>query len=150
MRRFCLLCLVGIAILAFLGLAQQTPAGGPYKVSKKVKVGGAGTFDTVLADTAGRRLYIPRKNPGRITVFNLDTLEPVGEIPDAGANPSSAAVTLPDCNCGSVGSRRIRMINRAVIDFKSQFAEKGAGMGDTGGKKDKEKNKQQQLTKQKQ
>jgi hypothetical protein len=30
------------------------------------------------------------------------------------------------------------------------IAEKGAGMGDKGGKKDKEKNKQQQLTKQKQ
>ena len=39
------------------------------------------------------------------------------------------------------------MINRAVIQT---FAEKGAGMGDKGGKKDKEKNKQQQLTKQKQ
>jgi hypothetical protein len=37
-----------------------------------------------------------------------------------------------------------------VIDFKSTIAEKGAGMGDKGGKKDKEKNKQQQLTKQKQ
>jgi len=31
-----------------------------------------------------------------------------------------------------------------------KIAEKGAGMGDKGGKKDKEKNKQQQLTKQKQ
>ena len=34
-------------------------------------------------------------------------------------NPSSAAVTLPDCNCGSVGSRRLRMINRAVIQTSS-------------------------------
>ena len=84
MRRFYLLCATGIATLAVIGLAQT--GGGPYKVSKTVKVGGAGTFDTVLADTAGRRLYIPRKSPGRITVFNLDTLEPVGEIPDAAAN----------------------------------------------------------------
>lgn len=30
------------------------------------------------------------------------------------------------------------------------MGEKGAGMGDKGGKKDKDKNKQQQLTKQKQ
>jgi hypothetical protein len=36
-----------------------------------------------------------------------------------------------------------------VIDLKSQ-AEKGAAMGDKGGKKDKEKNKQQQFTKHKQ
>jgi hypothetical protein len=36
-----------------------------------------------------------------------------------------------------------------VIDLKSQ-AEKGAAMGDKGGKKDKEKNKQQQVKKHKQ
>src|SRR6202140_4792475 len=65
-------------------------------------------------------------------------------------NPSSAAVTLPDCNCGSVGSRRLGLINRAVIQTSGTIAEKGAGMGDKGGKKDKDKNKQQQLTKQKQ
>ena len=35
------------------------------------------------------------------------------------ANSDSAAVTLPDCNCGSVGSRRLRMINRAVIRTSS-------------------------------
>jgi hypothetical protein len=35
-------------------------------------------------------------------------------------------------------------------DFKVTIAEKGALMGDKGGKKDKDKNKQQQLTKHKQ
>src|ERR1022692_1682152 len=86
MRRFCLICTAGIAMSAFIGLAQKLPSDGPYRVVKTVKVGGAGTFDTACADIAGRRLYIPRKNPGRITVFNLDTFEPVGEIPDAAAN----------------------------------------------------------------
>ena len=38
---------------------------------------------------------------------------------DTLGNPGSAAVTLPDCNCGSVGSRRLRMINRAVIQTSS-------------------------------
>ncbi|HLJ46369.1 MAG TPA: hypothetical protein VKU01_10195 [Bryobacteraceae bacterium] len=42
------------------------------------------------------------------------------------------------------------MINRVVVGNASTIAEKGAGMGDKGGKKDKEKSKQQQLTKQKQ
>jgi hypothetical protein len=37
-----------------------------------------------------------------------------------------------------------------LLDFQVTIAEKGAGMGDKGGKKDKDKNKQQQLTKQKQ
>src|SRR5579863_6571508 len=41
------------------------------------------------------------------------------------ANPGSAAVTLPDCNCGSVGSRRLRM-NQQRSDrlFKSQSLKK--------------------------
>ncbi len=56
-------------------------AEGPYKVEKTAKVGGAGGFDYVYADDAGRRLYIPRTgNPSRVTVFNLDTLESQGEI----------------------------------------------------------------------
>jgi hypothetical protein len=84
MRRFCFV--FGFAMSAFVALVREAPAKGPYRVSKTVKVGGEGTFDTAFADTAGRRLYIPRKKPGRIMVFNLDTLKPVGEIPDASAN----------------------------------------------------------------
>lgn len=43
-------------------------------------MGGAGGFDYVYADAQGRRLYIPRGN--RVTVFELETLKPAGEIPD--------------------------------------------------------------------
>jgi DNA-binding beta-propeller fold protein YncE len=106
MRPFCLVCTAGFTILALVGLAQQAPGSGPYKVSKTVKAGGAGTFDTVLADVAGRRLYIPRKTPGRITVFNLDTLEPVGEIPDAAAN---GAVIDPKSGHGFASSKPVVM-----------------------------------------
>ena len=65
MRRFCLpvVLAVGIAMLASLGLAQQAPTAGPYKVLKTVKVGGDGGFDYVNADVAGRRLYVPRSGP---------------------------------------------------------------------------------------
>ena len=46
-------------------------------------------------------------------------------VSECAGNPSSAAVTLPDCNCGSVGPRRLRMINRVVIQtFKSQSVKK--------------------------
>jgi DNA-binding beta-propeller fold protein YncE len=86
MQRYCLMCVAGMTLLTLVGLAQSAPSGGPYKVSKIVKVGGEGTFDTAFADLGARLLYIPRKNPGRITVFNLDTLEPAGVIPDAAAN----------------------------------------------------------------
>jgi len=77
---------MSIAALAFAVVAQ-TPNASPYKLVKTVKVGGAGGFDYVYADVDGRRLYIPR--PGatgaRITVFDLDSLAPVGEIPNANA-----------------------------------------------------------------
>lgn len=80
MRRFQFM-LAGLAILATAGFAQQ------YKVVRTVKVGGAGGFDYVYADADARRLYIPRpaQTGGRITVFDLDSLAPVGEISNANA-----------------------------------------------------------------
>src|ERR1022692_2832490 len=87
MRRFSPILAAGIALVAFIGLAQQAPTTGPYKVLKTAKVGGDGGFDYVYADDAGRRLYIPRTGTTpRIAVFNLDTLEPVGEIAKASAH----------------------------------------------------------------
>lgn len=86
MRRLYLVLALGTAASIFLGLAQQAPTAGPYKLVKTAKVGGDGGFDYVYADDAGRRLYVPRTGPTpRIAVFNLDTLEPVGEIPKASA-----------------------------------------------------------------
>jgi hypothetical protein len=107
MRRFCLVIAIGTALSGSMGLAQQTPAAGPYKVLKTARVGGAGGFDYVYADVAGRRLYIPRSGtPARITVFNLDTLESVGEIP--GVSAHGAAVD-PKSNHGFATSKPIVM-----------------------------------------
>ena len=73
--------LAGAVILSPAVFAQA------YKVVKTAKVGGAGGFDYVYADVGERRLYIPRpaQTGARITVFDLDTLAPVGEIPNANA-----------------------------------------------------------------
>jgi DNA-binding beta-propeller fold protein YncE len=89
-------------------------ADGPYKVLKTAKVGGAGGFDYVYADSAGRRLYIPRTgNPGaRITVFNLDTLESAGEIPDASAR---GAAVDPKSNHGFVTSKPVVMFDAKTL-----------------------------------
>jgi DNA-binding beta-propeller fold protein YncE len=81
------------------GVAQQD---GPYKVLKTARVGGEGGWDYIYADAAGRRLYIPRGAtravpatdtapeipavPARLTIFDLDTLERVGEIAGVGGN----------------------------------------------------------------
>src|SRR3989442_5023060 len=103
MRQFCLVFAVGIVFSACIGWAQQ----GPYKVQKTVKVGGAGGFDYVYADEAGRRLYIARSGPTpRITVFNLDTLESVGEIPNTSAH---GAAVSPKSNHGFGSSKPVAM-----------------------------------------
>lgn len=85
LRRF----FAAAALTGCVALAQT----GPYKILKTMKVGGAGGFDYVYADAAGRRLYIPRSGAtgARVTVFNLDTLESAGEIGDT--NARGAAVS---------------------------------------------------------
>lgn len=87
MRRPCVFAAAaGIAMMAFGAHARRAANEGAYKVLKTAKVGGIGGFDYVYADDAGRRLYIPRTGDGaRVTVFDLDTLASVGEIPNANA-----------------------------------------------------------------
>ena len=107
MRRVCQGFAAVIAMAVFTVLAQQAPTAGPYKVLKTAKVGGDGGFDYVYADDSGRRLYIPRTGATpRIAVFNLDTLEPVGEIPKA--NARGAAVD-PKSNHGFGSSKPVVM-----------------------------------------
>jgi DNA-binding beta-propeller fold protein YncE len=91
MQRFCLVIAGGISVLTLIAAAQPAATPGPYKVLRTAKAGGAGGFDYVYADSAGRRLYIPRGvtqggAPGRVSVFNLDTLDAVGEIPATGGH----------------------------------------------------------------
>ena len=84
MRRVSLMLAAVVAMMPFWSLAQTA---GPYKVLQTEKVGGEGGFDYVYADVDGRKLYIPRSGPaGKITVFNLDTLKPVGEVANASAH----------------------------------------------------------------
>jgi hypothetical protein len=99
MRQLCFALTMAVATIAPIGSAQQI---GPYKVLKAARVGGEGGWDYIYADAAGRRLYIPRgatravaatdttpavpEVPARLTIFNLDTLEPAGEIAGVGGN----------------------------------------------------------------
>ncbi|PYR96394.1 MAG: hypothetical protein DMG12_26400 [Acidobacteria bacterium] len=131
MRRFCLVLAVAIATFAPIGLAQQV---GPYKVLKTAKVGGEGGFDYIYADVAGRRLYIPRGGtraipatdtapavaavPGRITVFNLDTLEPIGEIPGTGGN---GVAVDPKSGHGFSSSKPVSMFDTKTLKLIKQI-----------------------------
>jgi len=80
-----------IAIMTFV-LTAAAQDSGPYKILQRAKAGGEGGWDYIYADPSGRRLYIPRRGSQsapeltRLTIFNLDTLEPAGEIPGVGGN----------------------------------------------------------------
>jgi DNA-binding beta-propeller fold protein YncE len=75
-----------------------------------------GGFDYVYADVAGRRLYIPRGGvaatttaaalTGRVTVFDLDTLASVGEIPNTRGN---GAAVDPKSGHGFASSKPVAM-----------------------------------------
>lgn len=108
MQKVSVVLVVGIALAASFVLAGEAPSTtGPYKVLKNKRVGGDGGFDYVYADVDGRRLYIPRTgSTPRITVFNLDTLEPVGEIPNASAH---GAAVDPKSNHGFASSKPVVM-----------------------------------------
>ena len=111
--RKCLL-IVSVMVLLVGAIVMAQPQGaGPYKVIKTAKVGGVGGFDYVNADSAGRRLYVARSGQGaRVTVFNLDTLESVGEIPMVSAH---GAVVDPKSNHGFASSRPITMFDSKTL-----------------------------------
>jgi YVTN family beta-propeller protein len=106
-------------------LAQQS-ADGPYHVLKTARVGGEGSWDYVFADTAARRLYIPRRGApavpdatppraavnARLTVFNLDTLEPIAEVDGVGGN---GAVVDPKSGNGFTSSRPVSMFDARTL-----------------------------------
>jgi hypothetical protein len=109
MRPFCLgiALAAAIAILATAGLAQKDAAAGPYKVIKTVKVGGEGGFDYISADVENRLLVMPRSGAmGGVTLFNLDTLAPVGSIDSV---KSGGAVIDPKTHHGFSTTRPMTM-----------------------------------------
>ncbi len=110
MLRFCF----GFAfVFAMFTSAQQPPAAGPYRVLKTAKVGGEGGYDYVSLDVAARRLYIARTGPTpRLAVYDLDTLEPVGEIPTTNAH---GAAIDPKSGHGFATSKPITMFDTKTM-----------------------------------
>ncbi|MEO6223278.1 MAG: hypothetical protein ABIP90_08500 [Vicinamibacterales bacterium] len=102
MRRTILAIILAIALFTPAGLARQAGTDSPYRVLKTAKVGGEGGTDYIFADPVGRRLYITRgatrEIPAtetapavpalekRVTIFDLDTLAPVGVVAGVGGN----------------------------------------------------------------
>ena len=127
MRRFIALTIVAIVLAVAVGSAQEH-SSGPYKVLKTARVGGEGNWDYIWADVAGRRLYIPRRAPAappgaegpapassvrtRLTIFNLDTLEPAGEIDGIGGN---GATVDPKSGHGFTSSKPVSMFDTKAM-----------------------------------
>ena len=98
------------------GAQSTVPSSGPYAVLMRARVGGEGGTDYIHASPDGR-LYITRNavravaatdstpthktNAGRVTVFDLKTLKPVGEIMNGGGN---GAVVDPKTGHGFASS----------------------------------------------
>jgi len=101
---------VMVAMAAGVAMAQAT---GPWSVVKTAKVGGEGGYDHIALDASARRLYVPRIGPtGRISVFNADTLEPVGEI--AGVIAHSVALDAASGH-GFAGSKPVAMWDTTTL-----------------------------------
>src|SRR5215475_12923086 len=110
------------AVLAFAMLPMNGPAqeSGPYKVLKAARVGGEGGWDYIYADAAGRRLYIPRRGAPnatpavqtRLSIYNLDTLEPVDEIDGVGGNGTAVD---PKSGHGFTSSRPVSMFDTKTM-----------------------------------
>jgi DNA-binding beta-propeller fold protein YncE len=105
-------CLVAAgAGLATTCISTQTvSAAEPYKILHITQTNGTGGIDYVIADSADRRVYIPRGN--QIMVFNLDTYECLGAIPGTGGH---GAVVDPKTQHGFSSSRPISMFDAQTM-----------------------------------
>lgn len=117
MRQFCSVLAVSVVTLAAVALGQQA---GTYKVLKSAKVGGEGGWDYIYADSSGRRLYIPRRgapnaapaDQTRLSIYNLDTLELVKEIPGVGGQGTAVD---PKSGHGFTSSTPISMFDTKTM-----------------------------------
>ena len=99
--------------IALLTAAVALPAAAQYKVLSNTKVGGEGGWDYVTADSVGRRLYIARSGPaGHVTVFDLDSLAPAGDIPNASGH---GAIVDTKYNHGFIASKPVQMFDSKTL-----------------------------------
>lgn len=115
MRYICILALAFVATSTTRAAADPAPTTQPYRVINSVKVGGVGGWDYVYADSDLRKLYIPRTGKGtaRVTVYDLDTLKSIGEIPDT-KGVHGVAID-PKSNHGFISCRPVVMFDPKTL-----------------------------------
>ena len=114
MQRVPVICAVAFILAApSAAPAQNSENSGPWRVMKTAKVGGEGGFDYVNVDVDGRRLYIARRGNGaRVTVFDLDSLQQVGEL--ANTNAHGAVVDMKTSH-GFASSKPVLMFDSKTL-----------------------------------
>jgi DNA-binding beta-propeller fold protein YncE len=126
MLRFAPILTIATVFAMAAGSAQKPSSDGPYKVLKTARVGGEGNWDYIYADASGRRLYIPRRGgpapgagdpataliPTRLTIFDLDTLELVGQIDGVGGNGTAVD---PKSGHGFTSSKPVSMFETKTM-----------------------------------
>jgi DNA-binding beta-propeller fold protein YncE len=119
MRIYGAFILAGMVALGSTARGQDAPLGQEYKIVKTANVGGEGRFDYVFADSDGRKLYIPRAGgrgstvKSRVSVFDLDTLAPLGEIPDT--NGVHGVAVDPQSGHGFASSNPVVMFDTKTL-----------------------------------
>jgi DNA-binding beta-propeller fold protein YncE len=123
------LCLVAVCSLLFLPntFTRALPAAAGYHVVNKIKVGGEGGWDYLIADSAARRLYVSHAT--KVVVIDTDKNEVVGEIP--GTNGVHGIAIASELNRGFTSNGRDN--SSTIFDLKTL---KVIGTAKTGGNPD--------------
>jgi DNA-binding beta-propeller fold protein YncE len=122
MKCFLFPALALCAAAASLPAASRADPATPYRVVKTAKVGGAGGFDYVFADSVNRHLYIPRGN--RVSVYDMDTLAAAGEVPKTNNVHGVAVDSVVDTGFSS--SNPVVMWNAQTLETIKTIDVKGS------------------------
>src|SRR5579871_128584 len=127
--RVCLAVAGGVAMIALMAFAQDVPTNAPYKVLKTAKVGGDGGFDYVTANSTDRQLYVGRSAQphGRVMVYNLDSLEKIGEVDNA--DRVHGATASPKSHHGFTSSNPVVMFDTKTFATIKTIDVKGSPDG---------------------
>ncbi len=102
MKRYSLHLVSACLLLLPLAFTHSASPAAGYQVIKKIPVGGEGTWDYLLMDSAARRLYLSHAT--KVVVIDVDKGEVVGEI--AGTNGVHGVALAPDLNRGFTSNGR--------------------------------------------
>ncbi len=125
MRRIVLSGILAALLPFSTPAASPAQSTGPYHVLLAKTVGGdQGRFDYVYADAVARRLYVARIGPsGVMSVYDLDTLMPVGSIAETSAH--GAAVDQAT-HRGFASSKPVTMWDSQSLQLIKTIAVDGA------------------------